>query len=122
MLKAIFSHTMLNAGQSRLRSKDLQWYFFSRIGKKYPNGHKKEWSTKAGHWKTSGKDKEIYSDSQQSGMRWQIGVKKTLVYYSGKTPHGNRMSWVMHEYWLEDKFLEMSAAIQVFGVNQDSKF
>ena len=47
----------------------MQCYFCCLMGKKYPNGHEREQSTKAGHWKITGKDKEISSMSQESGMK-----------------------------------------------------
>lgn len=29
-----------------------------------------------------------------------VGLKKTLVFYRGKPPHGSKTEWVMHEYSL----------------------
>ena len=49
-------------------------------------------------------------------------MKNAQVYITGHAPHGNKMNWVMHEIRLEDKSLDMSAAIRVVGVNQVSKF
>ena len=100
----------------------MQWYFFSLRGKKYPNGHRTEQSTKHGHWKITGKDKEISSVCQESRMKQRIGMKKALVYHTERAPHGNQMNWVMHEFRLEEKLLDMSDRIQVGGVNQVSKF
>ncbi|KAF6165756.1 hypothetical protein GIB67_012653 [Kingdonia uniflora] len=75
-----------------------EWYFFSLRDRKYPTGLRTNRATDAGYWKTTGKDKEIF----QSGVL--VGLKKTLVFYKGRAPKGEKSNWVMHEYRLETKF------------------
>ncbi|KAJ0244213.1 NAC domain-containing protein 53 [Hirschfeldia incana] len=83
--------------QSKLKSRDLEWYFFSVLDNKYSNGSKTNRATEMGYWKTTGKDREIRDRS-----RVVVGMKKTLVYHKGRAPRGERSNWVMHEYRLVD--------------------
>ncbi|KAI3522466.1 hypothetical protein L1887_00251 [Cichorium endivia] len=72
------------------------WYFFSHKDKKYPTGTRTNRATAAGFWKATGRDKVIYSSFTRIGMR------KTLVFYKGRAPHGQKSDWIMHEYRLDD--------------------
>ncbi|KAJ8626173.1 hypothetical protein MRB53_019480 [Persea americana] len=72
------------------------WYFFSHKDKKYPTGTRTNRATAAGFWKATGRDKVIYTSFKRIGMR------KTLVFYKGRAPHGQKSDWIMHEYRLDD--------------------
>lgn len=76
---------------------EKEWYFFSLRDRKYPTGMRTNRATEAGYWKTTGKDKEIF----RGGVL--VGMKKTLVFYRGRAPKGEKTNWVMHEYRLETK-------------------
>ncbi|KAJ0764100.1 putative transcription factor NAM family [Helianthus annuus] len=93
-------------GLSKLKSRDLEWYFFSMLDKKYGNGSRTNRATVKGYWKTTGKDRVVHHRSQQ------VGMKKTLVYHSGRAPKGERTNWVMHEYRLIDQELEKAGILQ----------
>ncbi|XP_038999273.1 protein CUP-SHAPED COTYLEDON 3-like [Hibiscus syriacus] len=79
---------------------EREWYFFSLKDRKYPSGLRTNRATGAGYWKTTGKDREVYSGSRRA----LLGMKKTLVFYKGRAPRGEKTKWVMHEYRLDGDF------------------
>ncbi|XP_022939655.1 NAC domain-containing protein 78-like isoform X1 [Cucurbita moschata] len=93
-------------GKSKLKSRDLEWYFFSPLDKKYGNSSRTNRATEKGYWKTTGKDRPVRHNSRV------VGMKKTLVYHSGRAPRGARSNWVMHEYRLTDEGLEKAGVVQ----------
>ncbi|KEH43317.1 NAC transcription factor-like protein [Medicago truncatula] len=84
---------------SKLKTRDLEWYFFTALDKKYGNSIRTNRATDRGYWKTTGKDRAIKNGEET------VGMKKTLVYHSGRAPHGDRSNWVMHEYRMIDETL-----------------
>ncbi|XP_075648182.1 uncharacterized protein LOC142618994 [Castanea sativa] len=92
--------------KSGIATEDQEWFFFTEQSpkhqkdtqKKRKRGQKQELvdrQTKAGFWKSTGRDREIKSGESLTGM------KKTLVFYTGsnkKEEKAIRTNWVMHEY------------------------
>ncbi|KAL2324963.1 hypothetical protein Fmac_024021 [Flemingia macrophylla] len=85
------------ADKSRLKTRDQEWYFFSALDKKYGNGGRMNRATGKGYWKATGNDRQVKHEERVAGL------KKTLVFHSGRAPDGKRTNWVMHEYRLSEE-------------------
>ncbi|XP_061996453.1 NAC domain containing protein 50-like isoform X1 [Rosa rugosa] len=98
------------ACKSSLKSRDQEYYFFSALDKKYGNGARMNRATHLGYWKATGNDRPVKHNNKT------VGMKKTLVFHSGRAPDGKRTNWVMHEYRLVDTEMEKPGN----GVPQDA--
>ncbi|MCL7035812.1 hypothetical protein MKW94_014171 [Papaver nudicaule] len=76
-----------------------EWYFFTPRDRKYPNGSRPNRTAGSGYWKATGADKPI----KPLGHSNNVGIKKALVFYSGKAPRGIKTNWIMHEYRLAEE-------------------
>ncbi|CAN1249569.1 NAC domain-containing protein 2 [Linum perenne] len=74
------------------------------LDRKYPNGARPNRAAGSGFWKATGTDKPILSTSGSKS----IGVKKALVFYSGRPPKGVKTDWIMNEYRLLDPTIKPS--------------
>ncbi|KAJ3669374.1 hypothetical protein LUZ60_011324 [Juncus effusus] len=75
-----------------------EWYFFTPRDRKYPNGSRPNRAAGQGYWKATGADKPV----GPKGSSKTVGIKKALVFYSGKAPKGIKTDWIMHEYRVID--------------------
>ncbi|OEL37894.1 Transcription factor JUNGBRUNNEN 1 [Dichanthelium oligosanthes] len=75
---------------------DKDWYFFCLRGRKYRNSIRPNRVTGSGFWKATGIDKPIHDGAGGECL----GLKKSLVYYSGSAGRGTKTDWMMHEFRL----------------------
>ncbi|AES90830.1 putative transcription factor NAM family [Medicago truncatula] len=111
--------------KSFLPKRDLEWFFYCTRDLKYPNGSRTNRATKAGYWKATGKERKIVCRCSSSTI---TGNCKTLVFYLGRAPLGDRTNWIMHEYRLTDDLSQDSpyfkgglALCRVIKKNEKSK-
>lgn len=78
---------------------EREWYFMVPRDRKHGGGggRRPNRTTANGFWKATGSDRQIHS-----GAKRVIGLKKTLVFYEGRAPRGNKTNWIMNEYRLPD--------------------
>ncbi|CAN4125192.1 unnamed protein product [Withania somnifera] len=80
---------------------EREWYFFVPRDRKHGSGGRPNRITQNGFWKATGSDKKIYGLSHPKNI---VGLKKTLVFYTGRAPRGLKTDWVMNEFRLPDTF------------------
>ncbi|KAL9238461.1 hypothetical protein vseg_012878 [Gypsophila vaccaria] len=78
---------------------EREWYFFVPRDRKQGNGGRPNRTTEHGYWKATGSDRKIITLSEPKRV---VGLRKTLVFYKGRSPKGSRTDWVMNEYRLPD--------------------
>lgn len=90
-----------------------EWYFFSQRNRKYLNGARPNRATASGYWKASGTDMPILTSCRSEC----IGVKKALVFYTGRPPKAVKIDWIMDEYRLLDmsKPSRLNGSMRVSG-------
>ncbi|KAL5710547.1 hypothetical protein ACHQM5_021095 [Ranunculus cassubicifolius] len=69
-----------------------QWFFFCPRQEREARGGRPNRITGSGYWKATGSPGFVFANNRI------IGVKKTMVFYEGKAPSGNKTKWKMIEY------------------------
>ncbi|KAI4342194.1 hypothetical protein MLD38_026845 [Melastoma candidum] len=95
----IYRHDPLELpGLARLGERE--WYFFVPRGRQHGSSRgRPNRTTHNGFWKATGSDRKIMSLSDH---RRVIGFRKTLVFYRGRAPRGQKTNWIMNEYRIPD--------------------
>ncbi|PON97166.1 NAC domain containing protein [Trema orientale] len=84
--------------QSKIKSNDPVWWFFSLRSYKNSKSKRSNRKTKTGSWKITGQDHKIKCRE----TKCFIGGKRVLVFQPGPSAPGKgTYHWVMHEYYHE---------------------
>ncbi|KAJ0463890.1 putative transcription factor NAM family [Helianthus annuus] len=85
-----------------------QWFFFVPKQEKEVLGGKPSRTTTSGYWKATGSPTYVYSS-----MSKVIGVKRTMVFYEGKSTKGKKTKWKMNEYRTINEELDATNTIAI---------
>ncbi|KAL8201588.1 hypothetical protein R6Q57_010735 [Mikania cordata] len=85
-----------------------QWFFYVPKQEKDLLGGKSSRTTTCGYWKATGSPAYVYSSTSKV-----IGVKKTMVFYQGKSSKGRKTKWKMNEYQTISKELDATNAFSI---------
>ncbi|XP_019157731.1 PREDICTED: NAC transcription factor 32-like [Ipomoea nil] len=92
-----YSPAELSDMYPRTEGEKEELYVFTPRDRKYRNGTRPNRAAGNGYWKAAGADKPI-----THGDHGVIGYKKTLVYYEGRPPKGEKTNWIMHEFTVKE--------------------
>ncbi|KAJ6409126.1 hypothetical protein OIU84_008760 [Salix udensis] len=93
---SLYQHNPEELAEQYKHYGEREWYFFTPRDKKYRNGTRPNRAAGGGYWKATGADKKIIHDKAI------VGYRKSLVYYNGKAPKGDKTNWMMHEFRVKD--------------------
>ncbi|XP_050381861.1 NAC domain-containing protein 90-like [Argentina anserina] len=74
-----------------------QWFFFVPIQESEARGGRPRRLTTTGYWKATGSPSWVFSSSSETN-HGAIGIKRTMVFYTGRAPNGSKTEWKMNEY------------------------
>lgn len=80
------------SGEASLRDTE-QWFFFIPRQESEARGGRPKRLTNSGYWKATGSPNHVFSSDNRI-----IGIKRTMVFYSGRAPNGTKTDWKMNEY------------------------
>ncbi|KAG7958274.1 hypothetical protein I3843_10G012300 [Carya illinoinensis] len=93
-----------------------QWFFFVPRQESEARGGRPRRLTTTGYWKATGSPNYVYS----SNTSRIIGEKRTMVFYNGRAPYGNKTEWKMNEYKIsEGDASSSSSATAIPSLQQD---
>uniref|UniRef100_A0A0D9XRL7 NAC domain-containing protein n=1 Tax=Leersia perrieri TaxID=77586 RepID=A0A0D9XRL7_9ORYZ len=75
-------------------------HFFTRKTIKYPGGHRSNRVVGNGSWRATGSEVPIYCKLGNGANNMLVGMRRTLVFYNGKSQATECMVWAMHEFRL----------------------
>ncbi|KAE8676495.1 NAC domain-containing protein 90 [Hibiscus syriacus] len=70
-----------------------QWFFFVPRNENEARGGRPKRLTDSGYWKATGSPSLVYASDDRP-----IGFKRTMVFYNGRAPSGQKTDWKMNEY------------------------
>ncbi|RWR85215.1 NAC domain-containing protein 90 [Cinnamomum micranthum f. kanehirae] len=90
---------------------DEEWFFFSPRQEREARGGRPNRITPSGYWKATGTPSYIFSSTTTDSHK--IGLKRSMVFYVGKAPTGNKTKWKVNEYKAYEEASTSSAAPKV---------
>lgn len=70
-----------------------QWLFLCPRQEREAHGGRPTRTTPSGYWKATGSLSPVFSSTNRV-----MGMKRTMVFYQGRTPTGTKTRWKMNEY------------------------
>ena len=77
----------------KCRGDPEQCFFFIPRQESEARGGRPSRLTETGYWKATGSPSYVYSSNNRV-----IGLKRTMVFYVGRAPQGEKTQWKMNEY------------------------
>ena len=103
-----FNFLFADIAGDRCRGDAEQWFFFVPRQEREARGGRPSRTTGSGYWKATGSPGPVFSKDNR-----MIGVKKTMVFYTGKAPTGRKTKWKMNEYKAVDETFNVSIVPKV---------